>query len=55
MPDPEDKLVELVDVVDDDDRVVGQRTRAEIRRYTLTHRSVYVLVFNGAGDLFVHR
>jgi isopentenyldiphosphate isomerase len=61
MPDPEDKedklveLVELVDVVDDHDRVVGRRTRAEIRRHNLTHRSVYVLVFNGAGDLFVHR
>jgi isopentenyldiphosphate isomerase len=55
MPDPEDKLVEVVDVVDDQDRVVGRRTRAEIRRHNLTHRSVYVLVFNGAGDLFVHR
>jgi isopentenyldiphosphate isomerase len=52
MPDPAD---ELVDVVDDEDRVVGRRTRAEIRRDNLTHRSVYVLVFNGTGDLFVHR
>ncbi len=52
MPDPAD---ELIDVVDDDDRVVEQRPRAEVRRHNLTHRSVYILVFNGAGELFVHR
>jgi isopentenyldiphosphate isomerase len=52
MPDPAD---ELVDIVDDEDRVIGRRTRAEVRRDNLTHRSVYVLVFNAAGELFVHR
>jgi isopentenyldiphosphate isomerase len=52
MPDPGD---ELIDVVDDEDRVVGRRTRAEVRRHNLPHRSVYILVFNGAGELFVHR
>ena len=52
MPDPAD---ELVDVVDDDDRVVEQRSRAEIRRHNLRHRSVYILVLSRTGDLFVHR
>jgi 8-oxo-dGTP pyrophosphatase MutT (NUDIX family) len=46
---------EMVDVVDAEDRVVGQATRAEMRRRGLRHRAVYILVFNGAGQLFVHR
>lgn len=46
---------ELVDVVDDADRVVGQATRHDVRRKNLRHRSVYVLVFNSAGQLFTHR
>jgi isopentenyldiphosphate isomerase len=45
---------EIVDVVDDADRVIGQATRRDIRRYNLRHRSVYVLVFNTRGELFVH-
>jgi isopentenyldiphosphate isomerase len=46
---------ELVDVVDEQDRVVGQATRRDVRRKNLRHRSVYVLVFNPAGQLFVHQ
>jgi isopentenyldiphosphate isomerase len=46
---------ELVDVVDEQDCVVGQATRGEIRRLNLRHRCVYVLVFNSMGQLFVHR
>lgn len=46
---------ELVDVVDEHDRVVTQATRHEVRLRNLRHRSVYVLVFNSAGQLFVHQ
>jgi isopentenyldiphosphate isomerase len=46
---------EWVDVVDEHDHVVAQATRAEVRRRNLWHRAVYVLVFNAAGQLFVHR
>jgi len=46
---------ELVDVVDETDRIVGQAPRREVRRKNLRHRSVYVLVFNSLGQLFVHR
>jgi isopentenyldiphosphate isomerase len=46
---------ELVDVVDAEDRVVGRATRTDVRRANLRHRSVYVLVFNRGGELFVHR
>jgi isopentenyldiphosphate isomerase len=46
---------ERVDVVDEDDRVVGQATRTEMRRKNLLHRAVYILVRDRAGRLFVHR
>ena len=46
---------ELVDVVDVDDRVVRQATRAEMRRDNLLHRAVYLVVRDSAGRLFVHR
>jgi len=53
--DPGPAGAELVDVVDENDRVVGRVTRAEMRRRNLLHRAVYVLVLNHAGELFVHR
>jgi len=45
----------LVDVVDADDRVLRQVTRAEMRRENLLHRAVYLLVFNGRGEILIHR
>ncbi len=46
---------ELVDVVDEHDQVVTQATRREVRQRNLRHRSVYILVFNPAGQIFVHQ
>ena len=46
---------EMVDVVDGDDRVLRQVTRAEMRRENLLHRAVYLLVFDERGDILVHR
>jgi isopentenyldiphosphate isomerase len=46
---------ELIDVVDEEDRVVAQARRCEVRRRNLRHRCVYILVFNSAGQLFVHQ
>jgi isopentenyldiphosphate isomerase len=48
-------VTEMVDIVDADDCVLGQATRAEMRRQNLLHRAVYILVFNACGELFVHR
>ena len=45
---------DLVDVVDDDGRVVGQTTRREMRALRLPHRSTYILVFDRRGELFIH-
>jgi isopentenyldiphosphate isomerase len=45
---------ELVDLLDDDGRTVGTVTRREVRARRLPHRCVYLFVFNGRGELFVH-
>ena len=46
---------ELLDVVDAHDRVVGVRTRGEIHRLGLMHRSVHILVFNRNDELFLQK
>jgi len=46
---------ELIDVVDEHDRIVTQATRREVRLRNLWHRSVYIFLFNTAGQLFVHQ
>jgi isopentenyldiphosphate isomerase len=50
----EDPAHELVDVVDEADRVVGQLPRVAVRAQNLRHRAVYVLVLDRLGRLFVH-
>ena len=47
--------VEIFDVVDEADRVVGMATRAEVHARKLRHRAVYVFLFNARGELFVQR
>jgi len=42
-------------VVDADDRVIGQATREEVHKKGLLHRSVHILVFNPAGELFLQK
>lgn len=46
---------EPVAEVDETGRVLRVVTRAEMRRRNLRHRSVYILVLDGAGRLLVHR
>jgi 8-oxo-dGTP pyrophosphatase MutT (NUDIX family) len=46
---------ELLDVVDEQDLVVGQATRREVRARRLLHRFSSVLCRDGAGRLYVHR
>lgn len=50
-----DPADELVDIVDEDDRVVATATRREVRRLALLHRCTYVLLRNAAGEILVHR
>lgn len=46
---------ELVDVVDEADRVVGTATRAQMRAQRLRHRCTFVVVRSTAGEVLVHR
>ena len=46
---------ELLDVVDENDRVVAVKTRGEIHAQGLMHRAVHILVFNQQGDLFIQK
>ena len=46
---------ELVDVVDDDDRVIATVSRAEIRAQNLQHRAVSIAVLGSDGRLLIHR
>ena len=46
---------EVFNVVNERDEVIGQQPRSEVHRLGLMHRAVHVLVFNGAGHIFLQK
>lgn len=46
---------EILDVVDDADRVIGQASRAEVHDKGWFHRAVHVFLFNSRGHIYVQR
>ena len=46
---------EWFDVVDEQNRVIGQAPRSEVHRLKLRHRAVHILVFNQRGELFLQQ
>ena len=50
-----DSSRELLEVVDEQDRVIGLQRRGVIHAKGLLHRSAQVLVFNSLGQLFVQK
>ena len=46
---------EMVDLVDEDDRVVGVAPRSEVRSKSLLHREVAAICRNRDGAIYVHR
>jgi isopentenyldiphosphate isomerase len=46
---------ELCDVLDDDGRVIGVATRAEVRAGNLWHRTVFTMVVTPADEVVAHR
>ncbi|MBO8193119.1 NUDIX domain-containing protein [Streptomyces oryzae] len=46
---------ELLDIVDEQDRVIGQRLRGEVYAQRLRHRSTAIRVRDATGRIFVHR
>jgi len=50
-----DTDLEILEIVDEDDRAVGRATRKEIHDHDLLHRAVHVFVLNLRGEIFVQR
>ena len=46
---------ELLDIVDDDDHVIGTATRGEIHRQALKHRSIHIMVLDGEGRVLLQK
>lgn len=46
---------ELVDLVDEENRVLGRASRREVRGKNLLHRGVGILCRNSRGEIYVHR
>jgi isopentenyldiphosphate isomerase len=46
---------EIVDLVDEDDYVIGRAPRREVRARNLLHREVAAIVRNPVGEIYVHR
>lgn len=45
---------EVFDVCDEQDRVIGQATRAEVHARGMLHRAVHIWVFRSDGQLLIH-
>jgi isopentenyldiphosphate isomerase len=52
---PASAVEEIVDLVDEDDEVIGQASRREVRARNLLHREVAAIVLNRGGEVYVHR
>lgn len=46
---------EWLDVVDEQDRVVGCASRAQVHAHQLLHRAVHILWFNTRGELYIQK
>jgi isopentenyldiphosphate isomerase len=47
--------LEIFDVVNERDEVIGQQERSEVHRLGLMHRAVHIMVFNAAGQVFLQK
>ena len=48
-----DSMVEWLDIVDENDTVVGKAPRDQIHRENHRHRSAHIVLFNSQGQVFV--
>ncbi len=49
------EVVEWVDIVDEDNSVIAQATRSQMRAENLRHRATYIVVHDGMGKILVQR
>jgi len=52
---PIDTAQELTAIVDENNNIVGEAPRREMRRQCLPHRASYIFVFNSSGELCIHK
>ena len=50
-----DEPLEVFDVVDDRDQVIGSKPRDEVHVNNLLHRAVHIWIFNSRGELFLQK
>lgn len=48
-------MVEYLDVVDEDDRVLDRRPRSECLDKGLLHRAIIIFITNSAGEIFIQK
>jgi 16S rRNA (adenine1518-N6/adenine1519-N6)-dimethyltransferase len=46
---------EPLEIVDEENQVIGIRKRSEIHREGLRHRSVHIFIFNARGELYLQK
>lgn len=51
----QDSGVEWVDIVNEDNEVIAQSSRAQMRAQCLRHRATYIVVHDGMGNILVQR
>lgn len=55
LPGVQTTSTELLDIVDETDNVIGSATRGDIHLRGLVHRSIHVLVFDGAEKILLQK
>ena len=48
-------MPEIIDIVNENDEVIGQRERGEAHANNLLHRAAHVFVFNSKGELLLQK
>ncbi len=48
-------MPEVLDIVDENDNVIGTATKDHILKQNLIHRGVVIFIFNSKGEIFVHK
>ncbi len=51
----ESTKIEYLEVVDENNQVIGIASRYDIHRNALRHRSVHIFIFNSRGDLYLQK
>lgn len=49
------ELSEILEIVDEKNRVAGKATRGECYKKGLLHRAVNIFIFNSKGEVFLHK